>query len=365
MADHYNIHRIDPVSSAAAQAYQQERAVMAGMVDRRLEMRPDIDALIGGNTRRMMFDNHRNHAEFISTVLVFGQYRLLPMTLPWVYRAYLGQGFQPDYFVSALQAWKDTISAHLTPAQSAEILPLYDWMLDHHDTSLTAARQHPETYLTEGDDWSEPRRRYFEALRDGAMREAFNIAAALVQTSDHLLPFFDRVISPAMGEIGLRWELGELSPAREHRATAISIRVLARLSHRLPPPPLSRGRALVGAAPNEYHELGAQMLAMLLEQDGWALSYLGADTPEEDFLGLACEERPDLIALSVAMPYNVERAAALIHSLRQTPELAGSRIMIGGHAFSMLPEVGHALQPDALPASLAEAVSIARTWSVR
>jgi MerR family transcriptional regulator, light-induced transcriptional regulator len=354
-----------PKSGAgAATAYNSAKAVLTARVDRELADDPAKRGLIGDNPLRMMFANHRNHAQFIATVLQIGCYELMPKTIPWVYRAYLNQGFSTEYFQVELRAWQDAIQAELAAEHAAEVLPIYRWMAEHHDAWITLAQLRADTALSGSEAWKLPREGYFAALLNGNVQDAQQIAQAAVPGPDDVITFFEEVIHPAMYEIGLRWEAGEISPAREHRATAITIRLLAGLQFKLGVPASRHGRALVAAAPNEHHELGAQMLAMLLELDGWSVSYLGADTPAEDLIGMAGDEQPHMIAISVAMPYNVDRTADLIQQLRANPDTAGTKLMIGGHAFVDVPEVGLALDADALPMSLREAVCVARQWSL-
>lgn len=69
------------------------------------------------------------------------------------------------------------------------------------------------------------------------------------------------VLQPALYEIGRGWELGELSVAQEHLATAIVQSLLATLAARLDERPTGsaargvRGRAVVACTPGELHSV--------------------------------------------------------------------------------------------------------------
>ncbi len=128
--------------------------------------------------------------------------------------------------------------------------------------------------------------------------------------------FYLNVIEPSMYEIGARWERGEISVAQEHLATAISSRVMAALYPRFVLGEQTKGRAVVTTVYEEFHELGAWMVADLLALDGWEVSYLGAHTPTGDLLDMLLNLKPDLLALSSAMPFNLDRVQESIQTVR-------------------------------------------------
>ena len=145
--------------------------------------------------------------------------------------------------------------------------------------------------------------------------------------------FYLNVIESSMYGIGERWERGEISVAQEHLATAISGRVMAALYPRFVLGRQTKGRAVVTTVAEEFHELGAWMVADLLALDGWDVTYLGANTPSGDLLDMLSRLKPDLLALSSAMPFNLIRVQEVIEAIRARKELEQIRIMVGGRIF--------------------------------
>ena len=101
------------------------------------------------------------------------------------------------------------------------------------------------------------------------------------------------VVFPALEDFGVLWASGEASIAGEH---LLSEAVQRRLSRRLtnsagPDAPL----AVVFCPSGERHVLGAMALSVLLTSDGWAVAYLGADTPIDEAFALA--DRREAVAL--------------------------------------------------------------------
>jgi len=350
------------VPADAAALYAASSKTMADLVNVDLLGRRDVARLIGNSPLDVMFANHANHAAFMSNVFSLGQHELMARTLPWVYRAYRGRGFSYDYFPVELEAWTRAVEACLPPAQIGQIQAIYGWMLARHpDVVLLAGagRNEADSSPATPEPWAGMRERYFAALVAGDSAAALEVARAIT-TPEDLEHFFLQVIQPAMYAVGDRWEAGGLSVAQEHLASAITSRVVAGLSTARNVTKPWRGRAVVSAAPNEFHELGAWMISDLLEADGWEVSYLGANTPQEDLVELIRSRSPAVVALSVTMPFNLDRARAIVAAVKQQ---AGSRqvlVIVGGRVFNTQAGLWKAVGADAWAENARDAVLQAR-----
>ncbi len=214
------------------------------------------------------------------------------------------------------------------------------------------------------DPWDDRRKRFLAALLTGDSVEAVNIART-VSGPDVLEGLYLHVIQPAMYAIGERWESGIISIAQEHLASGIASRAVAELSATRTTTKPWRGRALVTAAPNEYHQLGAWMVTDLLEMDGWAVSYLGANTPARDVLTMSRSLKPTFLAVSVAMPFNLDRARMLIAAMKSDGASCLVPCMVGGRAFNLHPDTWKAVGADAWAEDAVAAVALARQFGRR
>lgn len=121
----------------------------------------------------------------------------------------------------------------------------------------------------------------------------------------------------------------------------------------------SKLKALVSSAPNEFHELGGRIVADFLEIDGWDVSYLGANVPEQELIKIVKKTKPKLIAISVTMPFNIEKAHKIIDSIKNIESYA-PKIMVGGIAFNILPDLYKKIGADFWAKDAKEAMEIAR-----
>lgn len=142
------------------------------------------------------------------------------------------------------------------------------------------------------------------------------------------------VISPCLTEVGEAWHRGEIRVAQEHFASGF---LRAHLLSLYAAYPLRRsaGRAFVGCAPSEQHEIGALMLALFLRRGGCRVDYLGANLDPADLAVYARDQRPQLVALSAA---SEETARALDLVARRLKDLRPSPVFaFGGRAFNLQP----------------------------
>lgn len=358
---------VPTVAAESAARYRAMNDELVARVNAALLARHDFPRLTGANPFEVMCANHTHHAAFLSNVLSMGLHRLLAQTLPWVYHSYRSRGFSYDYFPVELEAWIAAVEACLPPADAGPIVALYRWMLTHHDAVRTLAELPSPPApppSPEAETWRPVRERFLSALVAGDSAEALQIARALTLPGD-LEPFFLSVLQPVLYAIGDRWESGQLSVAQEHLASTITGRVIAGLAMAQRPARPWRGRAVVSAAANEFHELGAWILSDLLEQDGWDVAYLGANTPTSDLITLVRMRRPALVALSVTMPFNLDHARGLIEAIKGQAGAGRVRFMVGGRALNQQPGLWRTLGADAWARDAREAVLEARAFGER
>jgi methanogenic corrinoid protein MtbC1 len=184
-------------------------------------------------------------------------------------------------------------------------------------------------------------RLYLEALRAGDGPGAYRIVVRALGEGLSIPGLYQRVVAPAMHEIGTLWEKGALTIADEHRATELTNRVLAALR---PLPTGERGgedaeaatrsRALLAAVEGERHALGLRMAADILEDNGFETIYLGADVPTTALLQAVAVTEPDLVVLAATMPELAPRLEGVAGAVREARP--GIEVLVGGRAASLL-----------------------------
>ena len=351
------------IPSEATEIYAASANSLVAKVNSLLDRHPQRDELIGRNPVTLMHDNHRNHVDFMTTVFRLNSYELLARTLPWIYRAYHARGFSYDYFLEELRAWKIAVlEAFGETTSKHEILAVYDWMIQHHAEVVSLAESGEGLAFSVDHETTEIQQIFLSLLLHGDGRGCLKLIDQSIQTPDELKKFYLDIVWPSLYTIGKLWETDQISVAEEHLATAIVGRVMAALYPRFMQVPISRGRALVSACPNEFHEVGARMVADFLELDGWDVTFLGANTPASEIVSILKRQKSFFIALSVATIFNLDKARQLIELIRADAELSGIKILIGGLAFQEMTDLWQQLGADACAPDAQQAVDVADRW---
>jgi MerR family transcriptional regulator, light-induced transcriptional regulator len=133
----------------------------------------------------------------------------------------------------------------------------------------------------------------------------------------------DRVLLPALAEVGERWRRGEASVAQEHFATNIIRGRIAGLARNWG---AGTGPLAILACPEgELHDVGLLSFGLVLRARGWRVAYLGAATPIETVAETAERLAPAAVVLAALDPEPFRAAEAEIG------ELAGSaRVIVAG-----------------------------------
>ena len=165
------------------------------------------------------------------------------------------------------------------------------------------------------------------------------------------------VLTPCMAEIGEAWHRHEISVVTEHFATGY---VRGRLMTLLQSYPLRRGaaRLVVGCAPNEQHDVGGLMIAVMLRREGFGVDYLGADVPIDDIVIYARTEKPTMICISAATAdavRDLKRLHQMLSYLKPVP-----RFGFGGRAFNTNPALRASTPGIFLGETVAEACATIR-----
>ncbi|WP_375742547.1 cobalamin-dependent protein [Corallococcus interemptor] len=163
------------------------------------------------------------------------------------------------------------------------------------------------------------------------------------------------VIQGAQYEIGRLWQENVISVAQEHLATAISQYVLAHLYRHLPRDPSNGKIVMMACVERELHEVGARMASDFLEMAGFDVRFLGANVPADHLARMVRESPPDLLALSVTMPFHMPQVREAVRKVREvSPALP---IAVGGLAFDWGPVLEEELAVSFFGKSVRELVA--------
>jgi len=200
---------------------------------------------------------------------------------------------------------------------------------------------------------------YLQSILIGARAGSVRIVEEALENGAGIFDIYARVFQESLYEVGRLWEEGKISVSVEHRATAITQFVMAGIYSRAlrvaPSAPLRQ--AIVTGVAGELHQIGANMVADVLENAGWNVEFLGTDAPHTGIIDAVLAQDSDLLCISATMLFNVPNVVRLIRDLRaRSPRL---RVLIGGGAFHRKPELWVDIGADGFAPDLSAAVDVA------
>lgn len=166
------------------------------------------------------------------------------------------------------------------------------------------------------------------------------------------------VFQATQREIGYLWQKNQVSVAQEHYCTAATQLIMSQLYPRLFGAERVGHTLVATCVGGELHEIGVRMVADFFEMEGWDTYYLGANTPTESILSALEMQSADVLALSIAMTFNVTKMADLIAEIRASDAAKDVAIMVGGRPFNIAPKLWQKVGADAYASDAQQAIAV-------
>jgi excisionase family DNA binding protein len=178
-----------------------------------------------------------------------------------------------------------------------------------------------------------------DQLRDAVRRVDPEVVTALVHGAYRhgysIEVLADRVIGPALDEVGRDWECGRIGVLEEHRATQTVVSAVYELQGLLRTRPEGdRPVAVGGAAEGDPTVLPTLLAKLVLLDAGWDAANLGPDTPVDAFVHAMDELRPKLVWVCATHLADPEAFVRDFRVLYREAEARRIAVAVGGRALT-------------------------------
>jgi len=136
---------------------------------------------------------------------------------------------------------------------------------------------------------------------------------------------------PAMDEVGARFEKGDffvpemLIAARAMKAGIEILKPLLTESG-----VESAGKVVIGTVKGDLHDIGKNLVGLMLEGGGFEVIDLGTDVSVEKFTEAVRSEKPQILGMSALLTTTMSSAAEVIQSLEKEGLRDQIKVMFGG-----------------------------------
>lgn len=174
-------------------------------------------------------------------------------------------------------------------------------------------------------------KKIFDAVLEGDFEGVkANVQAGLDANIDPALILNEGMIA-AMREVGCRFEAGDyyvpemLIAARAMQSGMALLKPYLQKSN-----VKSSGRVVIGTVKGDLHDIGKNLVALMLEGDGFEINDLGVDVPVEEFIRVLKEQKADILALSALLTTTMQMMKTTIDAVNAEGLRDQVKIIVGG-----------------------------------
>lgn len=92
----------------------------------------------------------------------------------------------------------------------------------------------------------------------------------------------------------------------------------------------SKGKVVIGTVKGDLHDIGKNIVAMMLQGAGFDIVDLGADVPAEKFVEFVRKERADVVGMSALLTTTMISMKEIIEALENADLRENVKVIIGG-----------------------------------
>jgi 5-methyltetrahydrofolate--homocysteine methyltransferase len=92
----------------------------------------------------------------------------------------------------------------------------------------------------------------------------------------------------------------------------------------------SSGKVIIGTVKGDLHDIGKNLVAMMMEGAGFEIVDLGTDVSPEKFINAIHEHQPEIIAMSALLTTTMPNMVTTIQALKEAGVRDQVKVLIGG-----------------------------------
>jgi MerR family transcriptional regulator, light-induced transcriptional regulator len=174
-------------------------------------------------------------------------------------------------------------------------------------------------------------RNYLSWLLAGERHQCSETVSRLINQGLPIRRLHVDLFQASLYEVGELWATNQISVATEHLATAVTEALLNELSPDIASEDRVRKIVVVAGIEPELHQVGGRIVADTFEMCGWDSFFIGSNVSPAALTRMVSETKPNLVALSLTMYFNLSGLLAAIETLRR--EFPTLPVIVGGRGF--------------------------------
>lgn len=170
-----------------------------------------------------------------------------------------------------------------------------------------------------------------EAIIDGNAPRVKSLTEKALDQNISPIHIVNRGLIKGMDVVGEKFRKMEVSVPEvliSARAMHTSLEILKPLlsEHDVEP----RGRFMIGTVKGDIHDIGKNLVSMLMEGAGFEVIDLGVDVAPQTFVEKVKTESPDIVGMSALLTVTMQEMEDIIEALHRAGVRTRVKIMVGG-----------------------------------
>lgn len=170
-----------------------------------------------------------------------------------------------------------------------------------------------------------------EAVENGEEEEVKKLVQQALENGDVALQIIDQGLMKGMEVVGEKFGKGDMF-IPEVMISALSLQSgIKMLKPYLEEGQRSHiGKVVIGTVAGDIHDLGKNLVKMMLTANGFEVIDLGTDTPVEDFVKAVEEHSPEVLGLSALLTTTMPEMNKVLDALKEKGLKDQVKVILGG-----------------------------------
>ena len=199
----------------------------------------------------------------------------------------------------------------------------------------------------------------YQAVLNGAMADTSVFVQDAIDAGYEADLILKAGLIAAMGEIGQKFEAGEVYvPEMLIAAKSMKFGLELLRPHLVAADVQPLGKVVIGTVQGDLHDIGKNLVGMMMEGAGFEVVDLGVDVKPEDYLAAVKEHKPDIVAMSALLTTTMGSMKRTISVLDEAGIKGDLKVMIGGAPVTQ--EYADDIGADGFSPDASQAASLAK-----
>ena len=170
-----------------------------------------------------------------------------------------------------------------------------------------------------------------EAVIKGDIKTAVAETQSALDADGKARDILDKGLIAAMDEVGERFTKGLMFVPQMLRSAKTMKECMTLLEPFFQEGDITpKGKVLIGTVKGDLHDIGKNLVSMMMEGAGFEITDLGVDVSPENFAQKAQEVEPDIVAMSALLSTTMPAMRQTIEALQKAGIREKVKVMIGG-----------------------------------